>query len=79
MAEPLGPGGPIETEIQQVPDTPIDIVELPQQAGIAQMDDGSAIGPLFGSTAFGFLDCSVQILRLNHSAGTRVGHQSFPA
>ncbi len=43
MAEPLGPGGPIETEIQQVPDTPIDIVELPQQAGIAQMDDGSAI------------------------------------
>ena len=43
MAEPLGPGGPLEQEIQQVPNTPIDIVELPQQAGIAQMDDGSAI------------------------------------
>ena len=42
MAEPLGPGGPIELT-PEVTDTPVDIVELPQQPGIAQMEDGSAL------------------------------------
>ena len=42
MAEPLGPGGPIELT-PETDDTPIDIVELPQQPGIAQMEDGSAL------------------------------------
>ena len=42
MAEPLGPGGSIELT-PEVTNTPVDIVELPQQPGIAQMEDGSAL------------------------------------
>ena len=42
MAEPLGPGGPIDLT-PEADDTPIDIVELPQQPGIAEMEDGSAL------------------------------------